>query len=126
MINILIIPPDNTDYVDSVIELAKDVKQSLPEASISTLVTSETYDHYYYSGYFEGLIIDPGIAFRRLYLFEFNQFDVVLQAQQKLIWALACFRAYIRKKISLGADFSEAKKKQQILSQLLKINAENN
>lgn len=126
MLNVLIIPPDNTDYVDSIIELARDAKQAFPEISISILVTTDTYDHYYYSGYFEGLIINPKSVLRKLSLFEVKQFDVALIAEHKCVWGMACLKAGIKNKLNFWPDFSTQDKKQKIFSKLSEISAKNN
>ena len=101
MQNILIIPSDNPENVQYVINLANEIKQGFPQSFISTLVKLENYDEYYNSGCIGGLIIEPENLFAKASLFHVKQFNVVLMCKKNIVWLLACFKAKVKTKIDI-------------------------
>lgn len=104
MISILIIPPEDLDKAEFVIEFAKAIKDNYPETSISTIVNLKSYDLYYHSGCIDGFIIEPKPFWHKIFLVQADQFNLSIHFQKSIVWKLACWRAKIKNKLYMISD----------------------
>ncbi|MGD9579922.1 MAG: hypothetical protein AB7V50_00985 [Vampirovibrionia bacterium] len=102
--NILIIPPDNLVNSDKIIELAQLIKAKHPETYISIIVTLNSYDFYYNSSLFDGLVIEPKFWLGKMVLPDYEQFNAVLIFKKSLLTYLMSLRARIRNKYVVYRD----------------------
>lgn len=105
MKNILIIPPDNLNNPDEIISLGRSVKEKYPECYISILVTLKSYDFYYNSSFFDGLVIEPKFWLGKMVLPDDEQFQAVLIFKTSLLWYLVSLRSRVRHKIVFYGKF---------------------